>query len=434
MPAAKRQRCAVSSSRSRSASADTVRSVRDARRSWSGVAESVTVANVSNLAALAESVVVAGALAFGAWAFRLRGAARKRIGVLDAQLEEQRSTGERREGLLRTVVETTPLAIVLFGEAGSIIFTNRAARELFFEGMAVEGENFLSMIKRAPPSLRQALLSEGDELFNVEGAAGRETFHLSRRHLEGGQTLIAVRSVTQEINRHEVASLKKVIRIIGHEINNSLGPIASLVSSAKTILQRPEHIPKLPAMFDRIQERALHLQGFLDGYAQLAKIPPPKPVSVPWVPFLDGLRGFWPELEIAEPPPRPGFFDRAEIQQVLINLIKNAYEVDGPKDQVKVVVETAEEGGCRISVLDRGPGVSDEVMENVFVPFFTTKPTGSGLGLALSREIVELHQGRLRLARRDGGGMSVSIWLPDAEGTPGAVLAASQARLTLTRA
>jgi signal transduction histidine kinase len=185
-------------------------------------------------------------------------------------------------------------------------------------------------------------------------------------------------------------------------------------------------------MFERIQERALHLQGFLAGYAQLAKIPPPKPVSVPWGPFLEGLRGFWPELEVAVTPPRPGFFDRAQVQQVLINLIKNAYEVGGPKDQVKVVVETAEEGGCRISVLDRGPGVSDEVMENVFVPFFTTKPTGSGLGLALSREIVELHQGRLRLARRDGGGMAVSVWLPDAEGAPTAALA-SQARLTLTR-
>ncbi len=432
---AKGQRPAVFSVGSRGASADSVRSVRNTRRSaptWSYVAESATVADVSNLVALAESVAMTGALVFGVWAWRSRGGATKRIAALSAALEEQRSTGERREGLLRTVVETTPVAIVLFGEAGSIIFTNRSARELFFEGMAVEGENFLSMIKRAPPSLRQALLSDGDELFSVEGAAGRETFHLSRRYLDGGQTLIAVRSVTQEINRHEVESLKKVIRIIGHEINNSLGPIASLVSSAKVILQRPEHIPKLPAMFDRIQERTLHLQGFLDGYAQLAKIPPPKPVSVPWGPFLDGLRGFWPELEIAEPPPRPGFFDRAQIQQVLINLIKNAYEVGGPKDQVKVVVETAEEGGCRISVLDRGPGISDEVMENVFVPFFTTKPTGSGLGLALSREIVELHLGRLRLARRDGGGMSVSVWLPDA-GTPGAALAASHARLTLTR-
>lgn len=381
---------------------------------------------------LGESVAMAGALAFGLWAWKSRGAAKDRIAALSAQLAEQRSTGESREGLLRTVVETTPVAIVLFGEAGGIVFTNSSARELFFDGMAVEGENFLSMIKRAPASLRQALLSEGDELFSVEGTAGRETFHLSRRHLDGGQTLIAVRSVTQEINRHEVASLKKVIRIIGHEINNSLGPIASLVSSAKTILQRPEHLPKLPAMLDRVQERALHLQGFLDGYAQLAKIPPPQSVPVPWGPFLDGLRGFWPQLEIAEPPARPGFFDRVQIQQVLINLIKNAYEVGGPKDQVSVAVEAAAEGGCRISVLDRGPGVPDEVMENLFVPFFTTKPTGSGLGLALSREIVELHQGRLRLARREGGGMSVSVWLPDVEGAPAAALA-SQTRLTLTR-
>ena len=271
------------------------------------------------------------------------------------------------------------------------------------------------MIERAPSSLRRALLSDGDELFSVDGAAGRETFHLSRRHLDAGQTLIAVRSVTQEINRHEVASLKKVIRIISHEINNSLGPISSLVSSAKIILQRPEHLPKLPAMFDTIQERTLHLQGFLDGYARLAKIPQPKPVAVPWGPFLEGLRGFWPDLEIGEAPARPGFFDRAQIQQVLINLIKNAHEVGGPEGEVRVVVEKPAEGGCRISVLDRGPGVSDEVMQSLFVPFFTTKPTGSGLGLALSREIVELHQGRLGLARREGGGMCVSVWLPDAE-------------------
>jgi signal transduction histidine kinase len=391
------------------------------------------LADSSGLAVLLEGVATVGALVFGVCAWRSRAAATRRVAVLDAQLEEQRSTGERREGLLRTVVETTPVAMVLFGEGGSIIFTNRSARELFFEGQAVEGQNFLSMIEGAQASLRQALLSDGDELFSVDGPSGRETFHLSRRHLDAGQTLIAVRSVTQELDRHEVASLKKVIRIISHEINNSLGPIASLVSSAKMILQRPEHMPKLPTMFDTIQERTLHLQGFLDGYAKLAKIPQPKPAPVPWRPFLDGLRELWPDLQVGDAPARPGFFDRAQIQQVLINLIKNAHEVGGPPGEVKVVVELRAEGGCRISVLDRGPGVSAEVMQNVFVPFFTTKPTGSGLGLALSREIVDLHQGRLSLAQRDGGGMAVSVWLPDAEGTRAGALSASRARLTLTR-
>ena len=102
-----------------------------------------------NLVVLLESVGVTGALAFGLWARRSRDAATRQIAALSTQLEEQRSTGQSREGLLRTVVETTPVAIVLFGEIGSIAFTNRSARELFFEGVAVEGENFLSMIKRA---------------------------------------------------------------------------------------------------------------------------------------------------------------------------------------------------------------------------------------------------------------------------------------------
>jgi two-component system, NtrC family, nitrogen regulation sensor histidine kinase NtrY len=379
------------------------------------------------------SLALVGTLAFGVRARRSRDAAVKRAASLEARLEEQRSAGERREGLLRTVVETTPVAMVLFGDAGNITFTNRSARDLFFEGMSVEGQNFLSMIERAPASLRRAVLSDGDELFSVEGAAGTETFHLSRRHLEDGQTLIAVRSVTQEINRHEVVSLKKVIRIISHEINNSLGPISSLIGSAKMILQRPEHLPRLSTVFDTIQERALHLQSFLDGYATLAKIPEPRPVSVPWGPFLDGLRGFWPDLEIGDAPTRPGFFDRAQIQQVLINLVKNAHEAGGPKDEVKVTIETGA-GGCRISVMDRGSGISDEAMQNVFLPFFTTKPSGDGLGLALSREIVELHHGRLGLARRQGGGMSVGVWLPDREGGAAAALAESRVRLTLTSA
>jgi two-component system, NtrC family, nitrogen regulation sensor histidine kinase NtrY len=388
------------------------------------------LAEILTLAVCVESVALVGALAFGVWARRSHTTALQRAAASEARLEDQRGAGERREGLLRTVVETTPVAMVLFADAGEITFTNRSARDLFFEGMTVDGQNFLSMIQRAPPSLRRAVLSDGDELFSVDGAAGSETFHLSRRHLEDGQTLIAVRSVTQEINRHEVVTLKKVIRIISHEINNSLGPISSLIGSAKIILQRPEHLPRLSTVFDTIQERALHLQSFLDGYAALSKIPAPKPVAVQWGPFLDGLRGFWPGLEIEQAPTRQGFFDRAQIQQVLINLVKNAHEAGGPQGEVKVAIDAGTEGGCRISVLDRGPGISDEAMQNVFLPFFTTKPSGDGLGLALSREIVELHQGRLGLARRDGGGMSVSVWLPDRPGAP----AASRVRLTLTGA
>jgi len=366
------------------------------------------------------SLGLAGAVAFGVWARSARDRAVGRAGLLEARLAEQQRSAERRVGLLRTVVEATPVAMVLCAYSGNITFANRSARELFFEGVAVEGQNVLSMIERAPVALRGALLLNGDELFSVGAAGGPETFHLSHHHIEDGQTLITVRNVTQEVNRHEVVGLKAVIRNISSEINNSLGPISSLVGSARVILQRPEHLPKLQTVLDTIQERAVHLQSFLEGYARLAKIPEPQPGWVSWGPFLDGLRGFWPGLEIGGAPSRPGFFDRAQIQQVLINLIKSADDLGSPKGEVKVVIETAAEGGFRISVLDRGPGISDEAMRNVFVPDFTTKPSGRGLDLAISREIVELHQGRLSLARREGGGMWASVWLPDrAGGSPG---------------
>src|SRR5215831_4223742 len=223
--------------------------------------------------------IVAAATAVGAAAYALRarralGAASREGQALEAGLRERRSADARREALLRTVVEASPVAMVLFADTGRITFTNVAARELFFEGNAVEGQNFLAMVERAPEALRRALLSASSELFTVEAEGGSETFHLSRQEVDG-QTLIAVRNVTHEITRQEIDTLKKVIRIIGHEVGNSLGPISSLIGSATLILEKPEHFPRLGSIFDTIKERTSHLQTFLEGYAKLAKIPEP---------------------------------------------------------------------------------------------------------------------------------------------------------------
>jgi signal transduction histidine kinase len=379
-------------------------------------------------------VAAAGAGALG-YALRTRRAlveASRRGQALEAGLAEQRTVQARRDALLRMAVETSPIAMVLFADTGRITFTNLAARELFFEGGSVEGQNFLAMVERAPEALRRALLSASSELFTVEGPAGSETFHLSRQQLDG-QTLIAVRNVTNEVTRQEIDALKKVIRIIGHEVGNSLGPIASMIGSATMILAKPEQLPRLGSIFETIKERTTHLQTFLEGYAKLAKIPEPQPAPVEWAPFVAELRALWPELPAPRLPARAGFFDKSQIQQVLINLIKNAYEAGGPRSEVVVDIERPAEGGIRVAVLDRGQGISDEALASALLPFYTTKPTGSGLGLALCREIVDLHRGRLKLARRDGGGMAVSIWLPDRDGGTGPAGAASQARLTLTR-
>jgi len=112
-------------------------------------------------------------------------------------------------------------------------------------------------------------------------------------------------------------------------------------------------------------------------------------------------------------PDRPGHFDAVQIEQVLINLIKNAHESGGPDDEVTLSIQ--EVGNeLRIEVADRGPGMSDTVLAQALLPFYSTKRSGTGLGLALAREITEAHGGRVLLANREGGGLRVSLRLPQA--------------------
>jgi two-component system nitrogen regulation sensor histidine kinase NtrY len=323
------------------------------------------------------------------------------------------------------------MAIVVYGDTGSIRFSNAEAREMFFEGRSLDGHNFLRLLKDAPEALRQSILTETDLLFTVdqEGEAG--TYHLSKRYFEirsEPHTLIMVKHLTPELARQEIDVWKKVIRIINHELNNSLAPISSMVHSARLISQNPEQLPKLARVFETIEERTAHLASFLEGYARFARLPKPRQTKVAWGTFIDGVRVLFPNVRFSDPPSRPGWFDPAQMQQVLLNVIKNAEESGGTPGMVELEV-LSDDGGARIVVSDRGKGMTDDVLKNALVPFFSTKEKGTGLGLALCREIVEAHHGKLRIARREGGGIEVSCWLPNAETTN----VPRTARLTLTR-
>ena len=332
--------------------------------------------------------------------------------------------------MLQAILDTIPAATLLVSETGIIRFTNEAARELFFEGVEAKGEDFLRMLSNVAEPLRRALLSDTDQIFTFEEDGASEVYHLSKRtlSLEGGEgLLISVRHMTREIARQENLALKRTLRIVGHELGNSLAPATSLLHSAQLMLEKSGPPEKLAAALATIEERLVHLRTFLGGLAQLGQLPQPRPRKVAWPPFLDGLRALWPALVISPPPAVAGWFDAGQIQQVLINLVKNAYEAGGPPGGVELVVGCEADAGVRCSVLDRGAGMTDEVMKNAFVFSFTTKAKGGGMGLALCREIVESHQGRLRLGRREGGGTEVSFWLP-----PQLSTVTKQPRLTLT--
>lgn len=334
---------------------------------------------------------------------------------LGQTLREQRQNLAQRELLLDTVVQNTPVALVLTDAGGRVAYANIAARHLFNEGRSLNGLHFGTLIADAPEALRKATEGTEDALFSVEMDGSEETFHLSQRafRLQGRpHRLQLFRRMTRELSRQEVAAWKRVIRVVSHELNNSLAPISSLSHSGAELARRGD-VQRLPSVFATIGERARHLHGFIDGYARFAKLPAPRLAAVEWKPFLDALALHCRFQLQGHAPTQPGLFDPVQIEQVLINLIKNAHESGSAPEGVTLSL-TLIGHELRIEVADRGPGMSEAVLSQALLPFYSTKRSGTGLGLALAREISEAHGGRIALANREDGGLRVTLILPQA--------------------
>jgi two-component system, NtrC family, nitrogen regulation sensor histidine kinase NtrY len=297
--------------------------------------------------------------------------------------------------------------VMLLNAVDRVIYSNVAARELLARGARLDGHTLQEIAENVNPSVRDALYAPDDAILGVD----EETFHLTQRNFRlhtQQHRLILLERLTPELRRQEVAVWKRAIRIINHEINNTVAPISSLFHSARRAQEMPEHRHRLDEIYDLIDERLQFLRAFLESYAQFARLPEPRKKRAQWSEVLDSVRTLYP-FTIEGDPQLDGFFDRTQMEQVLINLVKNAHEAGSA--EVTVSLQRAA-GDSVVSILDRGHGMSAEVMRQVLVPFYTTKPGGSGLGLALCKEIVEAHGGRMRLAGREGGGTVVTLWIP----------------------
>ncbi|MEO6138097.1 MAG: ATP-binding protein [Luteimonas sp.] len=334
--------------------------------------------------------------------------------ALGDALREQRLGLVQRELLLDTMVQNTPVAMLLVDPSRRVVHANLAARKLLGEGRKLEGQDFNGLLARTPEALQDAFARGGDGMFTLGDDDNEDIYHLARRHfrLNGRRhELVLLRQLTAELRRQEVQTWKKVIRVISHELNNSLAPIASLAHSGAELLRRGQ-LERLPTALATIEERARHLEGFIRDYARFAKLPLPRLEAISWTRFISQLRtqiDFVAEGSIDDHVAR---FDVAQLEQGLLNLLKNAHESGSAAGEVRLVLRRIADG-WRIDVLDRGQGMNEAVLASALLPFYSTKRGGTGLGLALAREIVEAHGGRIALLNRDGGGLCVSLVLPE---------------------
>ncbi|KAF7781677.1 hypothetical protein PRUB_b0981 [Pseudoalteromonas rubra] len=334
-----------------------------------------------------------------------------------AQLRNEKQWIYQRELMLDKVLHSAPQVLLLTDDKGIVVFSNHSAKALLNCEHNLEGMKLEELARQANPALYNALSEATDGLFELQcNQDDKQTWHLSNGELllnNQFHRLYIFKQLTRELNRQEVAVWKKVIRIISHELNNSLGPISSMLHSGKILANKLEDT-RLERVFSTIDERISHLTEFVQGYGKFAKLPSPRLAPVALPELLTQLQAHW-QFSYTQadtlPQSRQLLADAAQLEQLLINLLKNAHESGSAPDEVGIEVGfTAQH--VQIRVVDSGQGMTEHIMANALIPFYSTKSSGTGLGLALCREIVEAHHGHIQLKNRAQGGLSVEIRLP----------------------
>jgi two-component system nitrogen regulation sensor histidine kinase NtrY len=351
------------------------------------------------------------------------------INALSSDLRHRRHRETETFALLERVVETMDVPVFAFDDAGRLQLTNPAAARM----LGTAGESMLGA-DAAALGLSGVLRAADKEVVSLTGTGGETRWMVRRSKFYQNaipHTLLLLSDVGGVLREQERQAWQRLIRVMAHEVNNSLTPIKSIAGSLRMSLQRATAAVETPGIsaplrlnpvdmeqgLAIIDERAESLNRFLQGYSQLAKLPPPARAETDLYALVErvcnlerrvpvGLTG---KLDASLP------VDAAQMEQALINLVRNAADAalqmaaDRPPE-VRITVRY-EAGAALIEVEDSGPGITNPA--NLFTPFYTTKPGGTGIGLVLARQIVEAHGGAITLANRaDAAGCCAQVRLP----------------------
>ena len=328
----------------------------------------------------------------------------QQVNAMAATLRDQRLGAVEATALLRKVMEEIEVAAFAFDPQQSLRLVNRAGERL----LGQPAERLLAK-NAALLGLAEYLVGDPEQTIQRSFAGGTGRWGVRRSQFrEGGvpHQLLVVTDLTRPLREEELQAWQRLVRVLGHELNNSLTPIKSIAQSLEQVLKtdpRPDDwTDDMARGLNVIATRSESLSRFMSSYARLAKLPPPKfgPVEV------NGLIRRVSSLEtrmtisVEELQPLTIQGDADQLEQVLINLVRNAVDAAQETSGRVFIRHVRTNNAVEITVRDEGPGLSNT--NNLFVPFFTTKRGGSGIGLVLSRQIAEAHNGTLTLQNANG--------------------------------
>lgn len=354
------------------------------------------------------------------------------IGGIIEKFKSDRSTAEESSHYFRALVEHVPVALLSVHGDGKVELLNNAARRLFGvshlkneDDLGQFGASFQQDISHAKPGHRKLTK------INVDGVDQHLVLSSTQITVSAGvRQLIALQNIQSELDATELSAWQELVRVLTHEIMNSITPVASLAKTAVELVDDVIGDTEASALQEEmidvrdavqvLAQRSEGLMHFVQSYRQLTQTPPPKMERVA-VSFIFSrleklMRAEWRdtgiELTVAVTPKGLEMaVDSDLLDQALINLLRNAAQAVHGRDGAHIWLKArfSDRGRTLIEVADNGPGIDPKVADRIFVPFFTTRKDGSGIGLSLVKQVVQMHGGGVSVSQRDGGGASFNL-------------------------